>query len=183
MIINDFLWKTNETQRLSLECQWKTTALFGKHTKNNGRFIEGLLSGATRAGQGPLKKPYETVRKIHSKLMRKLSEKSEENHARHVDSKEKPKASPEPPPASAPLPSAESIMNDFRGPLLMPCPACGKSVSKKADICVGCGHPIYNGSLGTAGTRRAWNIIFLFFLLAGLFSCLLSGALTPLLRF
>lgn len=100
-----------------------------------------------------------------------------------IDSKEKPKASPEPPLASAPLPSAESIMNDFRGPLLMPCPACGKSVSKKADICVGCGHPIYNGSLGTAGTRRAWNIIFLFFLLAGLFSCLLSGALTPLLRF
>jgi DNA-directed RNA polymerase subunit M/transcription elongation factor TFIIS len=91
-----------------------------------------------------------------------------------IDSKEKPKASHEPPPASAPLPSAESIMNDFRGPLLMPCPACGKSVSKKADICAGCGHPIYSGFLGTAGTRRALNIIFLAAIIFLLFGCLFS---------
>ena len=91
-----------------------------------------------------------------------------------IHSKEKPKANPEPPPDSAPQPSAESIMNDFRGPLLMPCPACGKSVSKKADICADCGHPIYSGVLGTAGTRRALNIIFLAAILFFLFGCLFS---------
>jgi DNA-directed RNA polymerase subunit M/transcription elongation factor TFIIS len=73
--------------------------------------------------------------------------------------------------------------NQFKtplNPLLCLCPACGKSVSKKADICVNCGHPIYNGLLGKAGASRIINIIFLAFLALMLFGCLFSPALMSL---
>ena len=74
--------------------------------------------------------------------------------------------------------------NSFRTPLnpfLCDCPACGRSVSKKADICPSCGHPIYRGLLGTAGTSRTINIIGLVFLILIFTSCLFSGAFMPLI--
>ena len=54
--------------------------------------------------------------------------------------------------------------------LLVRCPACAKSVSKKSDICVNCGHPIDERFfLKGAITRGFWTVIFWLHLLAAFY--------------
>ena len=59
--------------------------------------------------------------------------------------------------------------------LLIQCPACSKAVSKQADICLNCGHPIYHGVLGKAGASRAINITVLALLVTCVFFCLIAN--------
>jgi uncharacterized paraquat-inducible protein A len=68
------------------------------------------------------------------------------------------------PPASAPLPSlpipqlSQPLRQEFINPNLETCPACRAQVSREADVCPHCGHPIKRGFLGRAGTERVLNV-------------------------
>lgn len=53
-------------------------------------------------------------------------------------------------------------------PNLQFCPSCNAEVSRKANTCPQCGHPIMRGFLGKAGTERSLNIGCLILLLLGL---------------
>ncbi len=59
--------------------------------------------------------------------------------------------------------------------LLVQCPACFEAVSKQADICPSCGHPIYRGVLGKAGASRIINVTFLVLLVVCVFFCLITN--------
>ena len=59
--------------------------------------------------------------------------------------------------------------------LLIQCPACFEAVSKQADICPSCGHPIYRGVLGKAGASRIINVTVLVLLVACVFFCLIAN--------
>lgn len=59
--------------------------------------------------------------------------------------------------------------------LLIQCPACFKAVSKQADVCPSCGHPIYRGVLGKAGASRIINITVLVLLVSCVFFCLIAN--------
>jgi hypothetical protein len=48
---------------------------------------------------------------------------------------------------------------------LIECPECKHQISKKADTCPSCGHPIRRGFLGRAGTERFLNVGCLIYLL------------------
>ncbi len=89
---------------------------------------------------------------------------------------------PEPPPIEKPPPPIEKtppLSDEARrmltSNLLILCPACSKAVSKQADICLNCGHPIYRGALGKAGASRIINVTVLVLLVACVFFCLIAN--------
>jgi hypothetical protein len=45
--------------------------------------------------------------------------------------------------------------------LALSCPSCGKVVSREADKCPNCGHPIRGGILGGSGAERTINEVAL----------------------
>ena len=78
-----------------------------------------------------------------------------------------------PPPVELPPPVSDEARRVLTSKLLTLCPACGKAVSKQADICLDCGHPIYRGVLGKAGPARAVNIVVFTLLFICVFFCLI----------
>ena len=70
---------------------------------------------------------------------------------------------------------SEETKRALTSDLIIQCPACGKAVSKQADICPSCGHPIYAGVLGKAGASRIINITLLVLLVACVFFCLIAN--------
>ena len=69
------------------------------------------------------------------------------------DEPEPPPVKDVPPPVELPPPVSDEARRVLTSKLLTLCPACGKAVSKQADICLDCGHPIYRGALG-----KAWGL-------------------------
>lgn len=61
---------------------------------------------------------------------------------------------------------------------LIQCPACTKPLSKMAEICPSCGHPVKRGFLGRSGKERAVNVGCLLILIIVL-AILLSGPKGP----
>ena len=82
---------------------------------------------------------------------------------------------PEPPPIEEPPPVSDEARRMLTSKLLIQCPACSKAVSKQADICLNCGHPIYRGALGKAGASRIINVTILVLLVACVFFCLIAN--------
>ena len=81
-----------------------------------------------------------------------------------------------PPPVEKPPPAvSDEARRMLTSKLLIQCPACGKAVSKQADICLDCGHPIYRGALGKAGASRIINVTVLVLLVACVFFCLITN--------
>ena len=81
----------------------------------------------------------------------------------------------EPPPIETPPPVSDEAKRLLISKLLIQCFACGKAVSKQADICPSCGHPIYSGVLGKAGASRIINVTFLVLLVVCVFFCLITN--------
>ena len=81
-----------------------------------------------------------------------------------------------PPPVEKPPPAvSDEAKRVLTSNLLILCPACSKAVSKQADICLNCGHPIYRGALGKAGASRIINVTVLVLLVACVFFCLIAN--------
>ena len=80
-----------------------------------------------------------------------------------------------PPPIEKTPPVSDEAKRVLTSNLLILCPACSKAVSKQADICLNCGHPIYHGVLGKAGASRAINITVLALLVTCVFFCLIAN--------
>ena len=89
------------------------------------------------------------------------------------DEPEPPPVKDVPPPVELPPPVSDEARRVLTSKLLTLCPACGKAVSKQADICLDCGHPIYRGALGKAGPARAVNIVVFTLLFICVFFCLI----------
>jgi hypothetical protein len=60
-----------------------------------------------------------------------------------------------------PLPPSSAAANSLPAGLL-PCPSCRSNVSRQAEICPQCGHPLKRGFMGKPGTERALNLGCLF---------------------
>ena len=82
---------------------------------------------------------------------------------------------PSPQKNEPPPPVSDEAKRLLISKLLIQCPACGKAVSKQADICLSCGHPIYSGVLGKAGASRIINITVLVLLVICVFFCLITN--------
>ena len=80
-----------------------------------------------------------------------------------------------PPPIEKTPPLSDEARRMLTSKLLIQCPACSKAVSKQADICPSCGHPIYRGVLGKAGASRIINVTVLVLLVACVFFCLITN--------
>ena len=91
------------------------------------------------------------------------------------DEPEPPPVKDVPPPVELPPPVSDEARRMLTSKLLIQCPACGKAVSKQADICLDCGHPIYRGVLGKAGASRVVNITVLALLVTCVFFCLIAN--------
>ena len=91
------------------------------------------------------------------------------------DEPEPPPIEKPPPPIEKPPPLSDEARRMLTSNLLILCPACSKAVSKQADICLNCGHPIYHGVLGKAGASRAINITVLALLVTCVFFCLIAN--------
>ncbi len=89
--------------------------------------------------------------------------------------KDAPPPVEKPPPVKMPPPVSDEAKRVLTSNLLILCPACSKAVSKQADICLNCGHPIYHGVLGKAGASRAINITVLALLVTCVFFCLIAN--------
>ena len=89
--------------------------------------------------------------------------------------KDAPPPVEKPPPVKMPPPVSDEAKRVLTSNLLIQCPACSKAVSKQADICLNCGHPIYHGVLGKAGASRAINITVLALLVTCVFFCLIAN--------
>ena len=78
----------------------------------------------------------------------------------------------QPPPIPAQVPQAPPVPVVQHAPgSAISCPSCRRPVSREADVCPACGHPIKNGFLGKAGASRVLNVGCLIFILilGGLF--------------
>jgi uncharacterized paraquat-inducible protein A len=89
--------------------------------------------------------------------------------------KDAPPPVEKPPPVKMPPPVSDEAKRVLTSNLLILCPACSKAVSKQADICLNCGHPIYRGALGKAGASRIINVTILVLLVACVFFCLIAN--------
>ena len=89
--------------------------------------------------------------------------------------KDAPPPVEKPPPVKMPPPVSDEAKRVLTSNLLILCPACSKAVSKQADICLNCGHPIYRGALGKAGASRIINVTVLVLLVACVFFCLITN--------
>ena len=89
--------------------------------------------------------------------------------------KDAPPPVEKPPPVKMPPPVSDEAKRVLTSNLLILCPACSKAVSKQADICLDCGHPIYRGALGKAGASRIINVTVLVLLVACVFFCLIAN--------
>jgi uncharacterized paraquat-inducible protein A len=89
--------------------------------------------------------------------------------------KDAPPPVEKPPPVKMPPPVSDEAKRVLTSNLLILCPACSKAVSKQADICLNCGHPIYRGALGKAGASRIINVTVLVLLVACVFFCLIAN--------
>ncbi len=89
--------------------------------------------------------------------------------------KDAPPPVEKPPPVEMPPVVSDEARRMLTSKLLIQCPACGKAVSKQADICLDCGHPIYRGALGKAGASRIINVTVLVLLVACVFFCLIAN--------
>ncbi len=47
----------------------------------------------------------------------------------------------------------------LRQPRMVPCPDCGRMVSRKARACPGCGGPVHLGVVGTTGVVLKWGLL------------------------
>ncbi len=104
------------------------------------------------------------------------SETSSTHHPPSPQKNEPPPIETPPPPVEKTLPPlSDEARQMLTSKLLIQCPACGKAVSKQADICLSCGHPIYSGALGKAGASRIINVTILVLLVACVFFCLIAN--------